>query len=84
LKTLYFSLPAEVEKEIARFLKLYCVKQKIEVITVYKNGVANELFAQKFPFLHAKKYGQKIYSSFEIRGIDKFLFQDGDGDVIFT
>ncbi len=84
LKTLHFNLPPEVEKEITGFLKLFCVKQKIEVITVYKNGVANQLFTQKFPFLHAKKYGQKIYSSFDIKGIENTFFQDGDGDVIFT
>ena len=84
LKTLYFNLPPEVEKEIAEFLKLFCVKHKIEVITVYKSEVANQFFTQKFPLLHAKKYGQKIYSSFEIRDIDNSHFQDGDGDVIFT
>ncbi len=84
LRTLYFNLPPEVEKETVAFLKLFCVKHKIEVITVYKSEVANQFFTQKFPFLHAKKYGQKIYSSFEIRDIDNSLFQDGDGDVIFT
>ena len=84
LKTLYFKLPPEVDHEIAQFLKQFCTKHKIEVITVYKSEVASHFFTQKFPFLHAKKYGQKIYSSFEIKGIDKFLFQDGDGDAIFT
>ena len=84
LKTLHFCLSNGYEKEIATYLKQFCAKHKIEVLTVYKYELALQLFTQKFPFLHAKKYGQKIYSSFEIRGIDKFLFQDGDGDVIFT
>jgi hypothetical protein len=34
--------------------------------------------------LHTKKYGQKIYSSFEIKNNANLQFQDGDGDLIFT
>jgi len=88
LKTLFFCFPSEKEVEIdagiAGFLKLYCVKHKIEVITIYKYEIAQLLLTRKFPFLHAKKYGQKIYSSFEINNNRNFFFQDGDGDVIFT
>ena len=84
LKTLYFSLPDGLDPEIAGFLKQFCVAHKIEVITVYKYEIAQQLLAQKFPFLHAKNYGQKIYSSFEITNNKNLLFQDGDGDVIFT
>jgi GNAT superfamily N-acetyltransferase len=84
LKTLHFHIPKGVEKEVAIFLKQFCVNEKIEVFTAYKYELAQQLFEQKFPFLHAKKYGQKIYSSFEIKDIDNYLFQDGDGDVIFT
>lgn len=84
LKTLHFNLPNEIEKEVADNLKQFCIKHKIEVVTVYKNGIALQLFAQKFPFLRTKKYGQKIYCSFEIKDIGNYLFQDGDGDVIFT
>ena len=84
LKTMHFSLPVGIEKEIASYLKMLCTSQKIELITVYNYKLAQLLFTQKFPFLHAKKYGQKIYSSFEIKDINNFLFQDGDGDVIFT
>ena len=84
LKTLHFNIPNGIESEVANFLKLFCAEHKIEVITVYKNEVAQQLFAQKFPFLHAKKYGQKIYSSFEIKHTGNFKFQDGEGDVIFT
>ncbi len=84
LKTLYFSLPDGIEKEIAIYLKRYCSKHKIEVMTVYKSELAQQLFARKFPFLHTKKYGQKIYSSFPIEIDREHKFQDGDGDVIFT
>ncbi len=84
LKTLHFCVPNGIEKEIADYLKRFCVSNKIEVATVYKNEIATELLNQKFPFLHAKKYGQKIYSSFEIKNIGNCKFQDGDGDVIFT
>jgi len=84
LKTLHFNLPSGIDREVAAFLKHFCVSQKIEVVTVYKTELAQQLFAQKFPFLRTKKYGQKIYSSFEIRDIENFLFQDGDGDVVFT
>lgn len=84
LKTLFFDLPRGIEKVVADYLKQFCVKQKIEVATVYNNEIAQQLFTQKFPFLHAKKYGQKIYSSFEINDVDNYLFQDGDGDVFFT
>lgn len=84
LKTLHFCLSKTIEKEVAIFLKQLCAKSKIEILTVYNFEVSKQLFDQKFPFLHAKKYGQKIYSSFEIEEIDNYLFQDGDGDVIFT
>lgn len=84
LKTLYFSLPDGLDSEIADFLKQVCSEHKVEVITVYKYDIAQQLLARKYPFLHAKNYGQKIYSSFEIKNNKNFLFQDGDGDVIFT
>ena len=84
LKTLHFNIPCGIENAVAYYLKQFCAKHKIELITVYNNEVAKQLFAQKFPFLHTKKYGQKIYSSFKIKNIRNFQFQDGDGDVIFT
>jgi GNAT superfamily N-acetyltransferase len=84
LKTLHFCLPAGYEKEVAGYLKRFCVTHKIEILTVYNYELAKQLFKRKFPFLHAKKFGQKIYSSFEIMNIENYLFQDGDGDVIFT
>lgn len=84
LKTLFFQNPSELNDEIARFIKWYCVKQKIEMITIYNSAIADYFFARKFPFLHVRKYGQKIYSSFDIPGIEKYKFQDGDGDVVFT
>ncbi len=84
LKTLYFNLPDGIEKEIADYLRQYCAKQKIEVITVYKKELAQQLSEQNFPFLRTKKYGQKIYSSFEIDNSANLMFQDGDGDMFFT
>ncbi|HCE58469.1 MAG TPA: hypothetical protein DER09_11725 [Prolixibacteraceae bacterium] len=84
LKTLFFNLPGRFDQAVAGFLKQFSINQKIEVVTVYNSGVARQLFSQKFPFLRAKKYGQKIYSSFEIKNQQNHHFQDGDGDVIFT
>lgn len=84
LKTLLMYFPKRLEREIAGFIKSFSKKNKIEVVTVYNSEIANHLFKRKFPFLHAKKYGQKIYSSFEIKDEKQFHFQDGDGDVIFT
>ncbi|MCA1760969.1 MAG: hypothetical protein LC658_14475, partial [Bacteroidales bacterium] len=84
LKTLYFCLPNGIEKEVGNYLKQYSVEHKIEVITVYKYDVALQFLSRKFPFLHAKKYGQKIYSSFDIKNKPNYQFQDGDGDVFFT
>lgn len=84
LKTLYWQLPAELEKDIVRFLKLFCKENKIEMATIYKNELATELFKRKFPFLYLKKYGQKIYSTFPLKNNSEINFQDGDGDVIFT
>ena len=84
LKTLIFNLPDRFDQSVAGFLKQFSINQKIEVITVYNSGVAEQLFSRKFPFLRAKKYGQKIYSSFEIKNQQNHHFQDGDGDVIFT
>lgn len=84
LKTLYFYVQDGIEKEIAQYLKEYCCKYKIEIITVYNSKISDEFFIKKFPFLHLKKYGQNIYSSFEINNNKKLRFHDGDGDVIFT
>lgn len=84
LKTLYFNVNRDIEKEIANFLKQFCKKYKIEIITVYNFKVAKQFFERKFPFLRVKKYGQKIYSSFKINGEKEYLFQDGDGDIMFT
>lgn len=84
LKTLYFNLPPGIENEVANYLKQFCKIHKIEMITVYKTAVAKQLFTRKSPFLRMKKYGQKIYSSFEIKAEKKCRFQDCDGDAIFT
>jgi hypothetical protein len=84
LKTLYFCLPGGFESDIVTFIKNYCKQNKIETVTIYKKEIANKLFDRKFPFLHVKRYGQKIYSTFEIEKNDGLAFQDGDGDVIFT
>lgn len=84
LKTLFINTDDGFEYAIAGFLKQFCVKQKIEVITVYNYEISRYLFARKFPFLRAKKYGQKIYSSFNFDIAQHQRFQDGDGDVVFT
>jgi GNAT superfamily N-acetyltransferase len=84
LKTLFFEYPPELNDEIARYIKWYGVKQKIEMITIYNPAIARFFLDHKFPFLRVKKYGQKIYSSFSIPGMEKYKFQDGDGDAVFT
>ncbi|MBW6533891.1 MAG: GNAT family N-acetyltransferase [Mariniphaga sp.] len=84
LKTLFFQYPPELNDEIARYIKWYGVKQKIERITVYNSAIARFFLDHKFPFLRVKRYGQKIYNSFNIPGIEKYKFQDGDGDSVFT
>ncbi|HKJ79595.1 MAG TPA: GNAT family N-acetyltransferase [Prolixibacteraceae bacterium] len=84
LKTLYFSQLKSFENEIAVFLKQYCVKNNIAMATIYNSSLAGVLFKRKFPFLHLKNYGQKIYGSFHVGKIEEYNFQDGDGDVIFT
>lgn len=84
LKTLYFAGADNLFPELARFLKSYSKKHKIEVLTVYKKELAAQFFRRKFPFLRVKKYGQKIYSTFELPESNEPAFQDGDGDVIFT
>ncbi len=84
LKTLYWNVPDVLTKDIASYFKLFCKQNKIEVATFYKKELAKELFKRKFPFLHLKKYGQKIYSTFELNNSEAIQFQDGDGDVIFT
>jgi len=84
LKTLYFCLPDECVNEVADYLRNYSVHNKIEIVTIYKKEVANRLLKRKFPFLYVKKYGQKIYSTFEIKNHKELKFQDGDGDLFFT
>ncbi len=82
LKTLFFQIEEGLENEIAAFLKQYCVENKLEMATVNNSKVGEVLFKRKFPFLHVKKMGQKIYSTFDVKG--GYSFQDGDGDVFFT
>ena len=84
LKTLYFNLAEDCTKEIAKFLKKYCLTNKIEYATIYKKELASQLLSRKFPFLYAKRYGQKIYSTFQVSNKKQLTFQDGDGDVFFT
>jgi hypothetical protein len=84
LKTLFFYVPDLYLHEIALFLKNYCLKYEIERLTVYKKQLADELLKRKFPFLHAKRYGQKIYSTFQVSNQKQLIFQDGEGDVPFT
>ncbi len=84
LKTLYFLGESGKEKEITVFLKKYCGRYKIERLTVYNQRVADEIIKRKFPFLQAKKYGQKIYSTFPVEITGEAMFQDGDGDLFFT
>lgn len=84
LKTLYFNVPDYLDSEIAIFLKNYCKTHKIERLTTYKNSLADHLFRRNFPFLYPKKYGQKIYSTFEVPLSWELKFQDGDGDLFFT
>ncbi|WP_321348461.1 GNAT family N-acetyltransferase [uncultured Draconibacterium sp.] len=84
LKTLYFNLTEDCTKEITVFLKKYCLSNKIEYLTIYKKELAGQLLSRKFPFLHAKRYGQKIYSTFQVSNKKQHTFQDGDGDVFFT
>jgi len=84
LKTLYFAGAEDVIPELAAFLKSFSKKHRIEVVTVYKKELAAQFLQRNFPFLRVKKYGQKIYSSFELSESTKTVFQDGDGDVIFT
>lgn len=84
LKTIYFNLTEDCIKEIAVFLRKYCLTHKIEYVTIYKKELADELLSRKFPFLHVKRYGQKIYSTFQVSNKKQLLFQDGDGDRFFT
>jgi len=84
LKTLLFWINRELEEEVSLYLKRFSIKNRIKILTVYNNKVASHLIRNKFPFLHVKKYGQQIYSTFET-GIENMkVFQDGDGDVFFT
>lgn len=84
LKTLYVHLPENLEYDSSLFLKTYCIGHKIEMATIYHSGLANQLIKLKFPFLHVKPFGQKIYTSFDIKNPENFQFQDGDGDTVFT
>ena len=84
LKTLYFSVHPETYLEIAAFIKTFCKKNNIETLTIYNKHLAGLLLKRKFPFLHAKKYGQKIYSTFKIKNNKPIEVQDGEGDVFFT
>jgi hypothetical protein len=84
LKTLFFNLKSGLEQEAVNYLKLYSVRKKIEMITVYNNEVARILLKDKAPFIYVKNTGQKIYSSFEIPDSGSFAYRDGEGDYGFT
>jgi len=84
MKTLFFEVPEKALAATAGFVKKFAANQKIEVFTVYKKELSGLFFERKFPFLRVKKYGQKIYSTFDVPDPESMNFQDGDGDVIFT
>ncbi len=83
LKTLYFYVSSRHQKGVAGWLKNFCVKNKIEVMTVYNQDIAAILISRSFPFLKVKKYGQELFSTFTQPGLE-LKVQDGDGDVVFT
>ncbi|MCD6355074.1 MAG: hypothetical protein J7L95_05950, partial [Prolixibacteraceae bacterium] len=57
LKTLFFHLPQKNFRETTIFLKNFSKKHKIEVVTIFNNEIAGQLFNKNFPFLRVKKYG---------------------------
>lgn len=84
LKTLFFWLPSHLENDFAGFLKYYTIKNRLQMITVYHQGIARELAEKKYPFLLLRKFGQKVYSSFDTDTTESYIIQDGDGDRAFT
>jgi GNAT superfamily N-acetyltransferase len=84
LKTLFFLLKPGLEKDVSGYICLFAAREKLEMATVYHSGVASYLLKNKSPFLYVKKFGQKIYSTFETGISASHVIRDSDGDYVFT
>lgn len=84
LKSLHFYVSSHDFQAIADWIKQYCIRQKLEMATVYHAGVADYILAKKHPFLCIKRYGQSIFSTFRPELPSGRIIQDGEGDYVFT
>ena len=84
LKTLFFLLEPGIEKDVAGYIRLFAAREKLEMATVYHSEVARYLLKDKSPFIYVKKFGQKIYSTFEPGLSGSQVIRDSEGDYIFT
>ena len=72
----------------ARILDHYLVAEKISYVTTYNPELINLMENSRTPILGKRRMYQRFYATHELaRQLpdgDKIIFQDGDGDVVFT
>jgi GNAT superfamily N-acetyltransferase len=84
LKTLFFMLKPGIEKDVADYIRMFAATEKLEMASVYHSKIASFFIQEKTPFIYVKKFGQKIYSSFETGISGSHDIRDSEGDYIFT
>jgi GNAT superfamily N-acetyltransferase len=84
LKTLFFLLKPDVEKDVAGYIRMFAAREKLEMATVYHPEVARYFLTDNWPFIYVKKFGQKIYSTFDTGISVSHEIRDSEGDYIFT
>lgn len=74
-------------KNISKIILHFVSKLKINYLPLYCKEIEKELLQRRTNYIFAKKSIKKFYSTeklSKILGLNKYSFQDGDGDSIFT
>jgi len=84
----YVCVREEARTAAARILDHYIMDEKISYITTYNPDLISLLENSRAPLLGKRRMYQKFFATHELaRQLpdgDKIVFQDGDGDVVFT
>ena len=71
-------------KTAAKAILNQCYHSKAKTLTVLNKEISKCILRMKNPFIYSKPFKMGIYKSFPIANSEKYTFQDGDGDNIFT
>lgn len=61
-----------------------CYKSNAKTLTILDEKLSRAINSLNKPFINKKPYKMSIFSTFSIKEINSYSFQDGDGDNVFT